>query len=546
METRLHAAVKKGRANAVSKLLAEGAEINAEDDWGATPLHLAVSEKKSVKLLIEAGANVNATDCHKETPLHFAVNANNEKIASLLIEAGANLNEPDYDSNTPLYTAVLLRNLRMCKLLVDAGADVFVRCEGYESEDEDNEYLNSMKSPILKAVESRNRDILKFFIDSGTDVNCEDDDGSWLHLAAKKSRTDASTFKILVDAGADLNKIDDYGHSPLNVAIYSKNFNIAKLLVDAGANLNEDTAGNIPLRTAIWESNTRIFKLLLDAGADISVKKEKSTLLHLAVKNKNAEICELLLDKGADVNAKDGNELTPLCIAASRGEAEIIEYLVEAGANVNILTGSGTETPFSLIVRRGDFSWGHLDCLKLMIECTDVNLKNETGVNILSDIFTSERESIKKLSYTMILEHVAKLRALDLQVDPSLMDIISGTNEYQKYFKKCMQELEKAKSSKLHKSWVTFLNLLVDDEHKFVKYAGNKYLTQDFKKKVNKFPIYKDKMQSNVSKGIEERKLYDAAANALSYFLPIFKPSHLIITNILDNLVAKNWKKMCC
>ncbi|ORX52742.1 ankyrin [Hesseltinella vesiculosa] len=75
----MHFAVKSQKPNLVRLLLKHGADVNAADRWGQTPLHWAIELSKkqtnrSMKveqLLIDAGANVNAIDNLGRTPLHI-------------------------------------------------------------------------------------------------------------------------------------------------------------------------------------------------------------------------------------------------------------------------------------------------------------------------------------------------------------------------------------------------------------------------------------------------------------------------------------------
>ena len=58
-----------------------------------------------VKELLEKGADVNAKDKHGWTPLHAAATAGHTEIAKLLIDKGANVNATDDNGNTPSYGA---------------------------------------------------------------------------------------------------------------------------------------------------------------------------------------------------------------------------------------------------------------------------------------------------------------------------------------------------------------------------------------------------------------------------------------------------------
>lgn len=67
--------------------------------------------------------------------------------------------------------------------------------------------------------------------------------------------------------------------------------------------------------------------------------------------------------------------------------------------------------------------------------------------------------------------------------------------------------MEKAKITKLHKSWVIFLSLLTDNNCKLLKYAGHTGSFKNFGKNIKRFPINGSRMQSNALKRIDQRIL---------------------------------------
>ncbi len=80
-------------------LLTNNAKVNATDDNGAMPLHIAASQgrKEFVVLLLEHGAKkyVNTADKQGNTPLHYAGRSGNTDVESLLIKYGADETIPN-------------------------------------------------------------------------------------------------------------------------------------------------------------------------------------------------------------------------------------------------------------------------------------------------------------------------------------------------------------------------------------------------------------------------------------------------------------------
>lgn len=116
----LHEAVAKGDADMVRALIEAGANVNAKDDYGYTPLHRAAGRSRVyiAGMLIEAGADVNASDIFGMTPLHeAAINGDAGDVASVLIEAGADVNAKDDYGKTPLHMAAERGHADMVRLL---------------------------------------------------------------------------------------------------------------------------------------------------------------------------------------------------------------------------------------------------------------------------------------------------------------------------------------------------------------------------------------------------------------------------------------------
>ena len=115
-------------------------------------------------------------------------------------------------------------------------------------------------------------------------------------MHAATSGNHQELVKILISAGADVNKADKYGQTPLYEASIDGNIKLIKLLLKAGANVNKaNINGKTPLHLAAQSGFIKIVRLLLNARADITkTTKDGKTPLSLATDSKSLEIVRLL------------------------------------------------------------------------------------------------------------------------------------------------------------------------------------------------------------------------------------------------------------
>ena len=106
----LHQAVIDGNIEAVKQHIAAGADVNAKDENGVTPLHWTET-KEIAELLIAKGADVNAKDDWSgSTPLHPTATFGYKEITELLIAKGADVNARTGSGETPLDLAIKYKN----------------------------------------------------------------------------------------------------------------------------------------------------------------------------------------------------------------------------------------------------------------------------------------------------------------------------------------------------------------------------------------------------------------------------------------------------
>lgn len=131
-QTALRWAAAEGLVKEVERLLDKGADVNAVDKDGWTPL-LAASEHEHVEvaeILIKSGADLEAKAEGGMTPLLVASTAGCFNLVRLLLEEGAAIEAEDAEGITPLIAASFVGNVGIVSLLLQHGAHKDTKTKG--------------------------------------------------------------------------------------------------------------------------------------------------------------------------------------------------------------------------------------------------------------------------------------------------------------------------------------------------------------------------------------------------------------------------------
>ena len=290
----------------VKELIAHGADVNARssvNNWerqntaeprekwlplgGFTAMHFAAREGCAgcVPVLAAAGADVNATDEDGITPLISAIINGHYDVAGVLLQTEADPNIADRTGRTPLYAAVDFHSMPV------------------DNRPAPKELDNELTSlDVIKALLSRGANVnaqlktqqpYRAKLDRGDDTMLTT--GATPFLRAAKAG-DVAAMRLLLEKGADAKLATRAGINPLMAA--------------AGlGSKEEDTTGRHKTQSDAIEA----IRLCLDNGVDINAAdSSERTAMYGAALQGSDQVVQFLADNGAKLDTKDGRGRTPL------------------------------------------------------------------------------------------------------------------------------------------------------------------------------------------------------------------------------------------
>ncbi len=194
--TGILAAASKGDNIEINALIVKGENPNVRDNYGRTPLHVAVfrAHHGAIRALAAAGADLNALENDRYDIITIAAVQNDVPTLKLALKLGAsakNITSP-YDG-TALIAAAHLGHVEVVKILIEAGAPLdHINTAGWTA---------LIESIVLGDGGPRHTNTLKALVDAGANVNIADRNGQTPYALAH-SRGFKKMMSILKAAGA--------------------------------------------------------------------------------------------------------------------------------------------------------------------------------------------------------------------------------------------------------------------------------------------------------------------------------------------------------
>jgi ankyrin repeat protein len=449
----LHDAINEYNDDQISWLIEHGADVNALDENGDTPLMVAARrgslDAEQTCALLERGADIHAKDRSGKTPLMLALD--HSTLTGFLDDAGALLGQyallqpealvdrSSENGRLALLLAIYQDDPASIHALLDAGADVNARNA-------------AGRTPLMFAVELGRAAALRTLLERGADVHAvvlgqEVTRWTALHFAAYENQPECAA--ALLEYGAQVDVRDAGGRTPLMWAALWAGAPLVRLLLEHGADvLAEDEHGNYALHQAAWLGNAETIRTLLAWGAgkneehlqgafgtcfaennhdsapmflaagakvglyEAIMMRDRAAIHRLvtvdkvdmndtaplfgAIEKGDLETVQLLLEYGIDPNAGDGD--TAVIYACGMGQTEIAEALMEAGADVNF-RGRYGETAFTTQADCYISEQRRIHLMrKLITYGADINAQREDGETaLMKAVWRGERSVVRFL-----------------------------------------------------------------------------------------------------------------------------------------------------
>jgi ankyrin repeat protein len=384
-ETALHVIAKMEHGgseapflSATEKLLDLGADLEATDNSGRSPLFLAaeLGAASIVRLFLERSANSVAAPARIKTdrpatsqpqdlrlrpptPLHAAIFKSHEAIALLMLSYISDIGRLEYPAAALVY-ACEKGLYGVVSQLLDKGLDINA-CHMVKRKVNQRTLL--LSCPLTLAVFGGHKEVAQLLLARGVGLKAKEGcNAVWVAVETEHEEL----LELLLEHDSTL--FDSYNcgcfehrssrsgnlreslpeESPLQQACRRGWLRGTQMLLDKGADPNqlakqpedEITWGTTALTAACRGGHEPVVQILMRAGADVNAppaENDRRTALQASCEGGHESIVELLLQAGADVNAPpvehDGR--TALQAACENGHLSIVEILLRAGADVS-------------------------------------------------------------------------------------------------------------------------------------------------------------------------------------------------------------------
>jgi ankyrin repeat protein len=279
-------------------------------------------ELGNVKRLLDGGAKADLVpEGATMFPLEAAAKGGNASIVKLLLDAGAH---PDSarGPEPPLWWAMINGHEAAAVLLVDANAEI-------------DGPMRKGTAPFYFAVMQDYTELVTKMIARGADIYAPGPNGSPIHEAAENGNL--ALLRLLVSTGANINRINDLGETPIFLAVEQKHWEVANWIVNNEGDINAtNKLGQTVLHTLAATADSLAIQQVCALFAEPDIQNlVGETPLHIAAAKGNMIAARALIDQcNADLNLRDHHNLSPAGLAYREGQTEMVEFLTSRGGRL--------------------------------------------------------------------------------------------------------------------------------------------------------------------------------------------------------------------
>jgi ankyrin repeat protein len=183
-------------------------------------------------------------------------------------------------------------------------------------------------SALTIAKYTRQEAIAQMLLERGTTLDI---------FSACMAGVQARVVELLTEDRGLVNTYSGDGWTPLHVAAFFSQKDIAELLLASGADVHarsRNAMGNTPLHAAVAARRAEVVPVLLAHGADVNARQHGGFVpLHAAAQNGDLELATVLIAQGADVKARAENNQNALDFAMTKGHQAMVDLLDQHGAS---------------------------------------------------------------------------------------------------------------------------------------------------------------------------------------------------------------------